>query len=97
MKKFIYLCFIFLICGCSPVEKNSYIPPLKFVNISNEIEINKDQQEELFKKIKLILGDNKKYSLKSNQQDSINFDIKTLSFNSNLIFDLTLEIFTSPS
>ena len=42
MKKFIYLCFIFLICGCSPAEKNSYIPPLKFVNISNEIEINID-------------------------------------------------------
>lgn len=78
MKKFIYLCFIFLLFGCSPAEKNSYIPPLKFVNISNEIEINKDQQEELFKKIELILGDNEKYELKSNQQDSIDFDIKII-------------------
>ena len=78
MKKFLYLCFIFLLFGCSPAEKNSYIPPLKFVNISNEIEINKDQQEELFKKIELILGDNEKYKLKSNQQDSIDFDIKII-------------------
>ena len=76
MKKFIYLCWIFLLFGCSPAEKNSYIPPLKFVNISNEINI--DKKEKSFRKIKSIISDNEKYKLKSNQQDSIDFDIKII-------------------
>ena len=78
MKKFVNLCLIFLLFGCSPAEKNSYIPPLKFVNISNKIEINTDQKEALFKKIESILNDNEKYKFKSNQQDLIDFDIKII-------------------
>ena len=80
MKKFIYLCFIFLLFGCSPAEKNSYIPPLKFVNISNEIEINKDQKEELFKKIKLMKS--KKIGILTSGGDcgGLNADIRSIFY-----------------